>query len=190
MIFKSVAACSGVVAPHVTMKHKKNEKHFRRDKLVVTYDEDARKEYLTGFRKRKQQRRKDAQDKIQQRLKDEKRAEKAEQRKAAREELTTTIEYDIPGPLEADAGDAAATAEFADAFSKKAFGAQSVVVTTTLGAEGLEDGAADRMATLKALAMAHRKTEERQKKKAAAGRAKNREDNGKTGKGKHGKWGR
>lgn len=37
---------------------------MRRDKLIVTFDEDARKEYLTGFRKRKQERRKVAQDNI------------------------------------------------------------------------------------------------------------------------------
>lgn len=36
----------------------------RHNKLVVTYDEDARKEYLTGFRKRKAERRKVAQDRI------------------------------------------------------------------------------------------------------------------------------
>ncbi len=36
----------------------------RNEKVVLTFDEDARKDYLTGFRKRKQQRRKVAQDNI------------------------------------------------------------------------------------------------------------------------------
>lgn len=55
----------------------------RQNKLVVTYDEDARKEYLTGFRKRKTERRKVAQDKIKEL---EKKA-----RKEARDEVRSAL---------------------------------------------------------------------------------------------------
>lgn len=49
---------------------------MRRDKVYVEYDESARKDYLTGFRKRKNERRKEAQDKIER--------EKLDQQKEAR----------------------------------------------------------------------------------------------------------
>jgi len=47
-------------------------------KLIVEYDENARKDYLLGFRKRKQQRRKIAQDHIKEQAKEQKREEKRE----------------------------------------------------------------------------------------------------------------
>ena len=52
----------------------------RQHKLIVTYDEDARKEYLTGFHKRKQARRKAAQDKQKDMEKQAKREAKEEVR--------------------------------------------------------------------------------------------------------------
>ena len=52
---------------------------YRRDKLVVVYDESARKEYLTGFHKRKLARRKAAE------------AERIEMEKAARREAVRKV---------------------------------------------------------------------------------------------------
>ena len=43
-----------------------------RTKLVLEFDKDKRKEYLTGFRKRKNERRRKAQLEIEQKVRDEK----------------------------------------------------------------------------------------------------------------------
>lgn len=143
------------------MPPKQNNTHFRRDKLTVSYDEDARKEYLTGFRKRKQERRKVAQDQITLRVKEEKKAEKLELRRAAKEALTTTEEYEVPSALPAPpepSGPAAeaARAEFADDFSRARFGAQSVIVTTAVGLLD-DDEDVERLDKLKELAAAHKR---------------------------------
>ena len=49
-------------SPH-RRHHSRDAKHQRRrrkEKVTVSFDDDARTEYLTGFRKRKQERRKNA----------------------------------------------------------------------------------------------------------------------------------
>ena len=53
------------------MANKKN-KIVKPKKTIITFDPAARKEYLTGFRKRKQERRKKAKLQLEQTLKQEK----------------------------------------------------------------------------------------------------------------------
>uniref|UniRef100_A0A2K5RWM2 Nucleolar protein 12 n=1 Tax=Cebus imitator TaxID=2715852 RepID=A0A2K5RWM2_CEBIM len=52
---------------------KKRDGDDRRPRLVLTFDEEKRREYLTGFHKRKVQRKKAAIEEIKQRLKEEQR---------------------------------------------------------------------------------------------------------------------
>jgi hypothetical protein len=58
---------------------------MRRDKLVVVFDEAARKEYLTGFHKRKVERRKVAEEK------------RKEMEKEARREAKLEVRAAVPG---------------------------------------------------------------------------------------------
>ncbi|NXN79654.1 NOL12 protein, partial [Bombycilla garrulus] len=62
------------------MGRKKNKKGpgGRQGRLVVTFDEERRREYLTGFHKRKVQRRKAALEEIKRKLKEEQRKMKEE----------------------------------------------------------------------------------------------------------------
>uniref|UniRef100_A0A7M5X229 Nucleolar protein 12 n=1 Tax=Clytia hemisphaerica TaxID=252671 RepID=A0A7M5X229_9CNID len=57
----------------------------RRKKLVISFDDKNRSEYLTGFQKRKQQRRLKAQNDIEKKLKQKVRDERNKKRKAMKE---------------------------------------------------------------------------------------------------------
>lgn len=52
-------------------KKKKRDGDDRRPRLILNFDEEKRREYLTGFRKRKVERKKAAIEEIKQRLKQE-----------------------------------------------------------------------------------------------------------------------
>ena len=52
------------LAKYKKKKNNDNRKKRKREKIIVTFDEDARKEYITGFHKRKVQRRIQAHEKL------------------------------------------------------------------------------------------------------------------------------
>jgi ribosomal RNA-processing protein 17 len=65
---------------------------MRRDKLVVVFDEAARKDYLTGFHKRKVERRKVAEEKRKTMEKEARREAKMEVRTAVGQSNRVTME--------------------------------------------------------------------------------------------------
>eukprot|EP00002_Diphylleia_rotans_P008021 TRINITY_DN17691_c0_g1_i1.p1 TRINITY_DN17691_c0_g1~~TRINITY_DN17691_c0_g1_i1.p1 ORF type:complete len:234 (+),score=74.28 TRINITY_DN17691_c0_g1_i1:45-746(+) len=66
----------------------RKSKFKREDKLVVTFDEESRKDFITGFHKRKQERRRIAQEQAMKRAK----KEILEQRKQKREMIQNRLE--------------------------------------------------------------------------------------------------
>lgn len=119
-------------------KNLKKVKRKQRDaKLIVRFDLEARKEYLTGFHKRKLERKQKAIDELKARAKEEQKQAKSEQRKAI-------LQLEDPGSDEegaadtiaemtgVDKGKAQVTVEtIEDNFSKTAFGGGSVKVRTS-----------------------------------------------------------
>jgi ribosomal RNA-processing protein 17 len=112
-------------------------KFKRREKLIVTFDAAERKEYLTGFHKRKVQRRLDAIEQLKQQERQDRIRERAERRDAEQERIdsnraarrSNVTSYNIPAPsMPSDKKE-----EYEDDFTKKAFGQDSVTVTTTFG---------------------------------------------------------
>ena len=76
MLFRSFKVRSGHAAGSFTAmgrnkKKKKRDGDDRRPRLVLNFDEEKRREYLTGFHKRKVERKKAAIEEIKQRLKQE-----------------------------------------------------------------------------------------------------------------------
>jgi ribosomal RNA-processing protein 17 len=100
----------------------------RREKISVEYDEAARNDFVTGFRKRKQQRRKVAEHQRLEIERKDKLERRAERRAAMQERMADIItevdEFEEP---------ANKSEAFSDSFSKKAFGAAKVVVSTSFG---------------------------------------------------------
>ncbi|XP_076458324.1 uncharacterized protein LOC143292039 [Babylonia areolata] len=88
--------------PILQMKRRKN----RQTKTVLIFDEDARREYLTGFQKRKNQRRKKAKLENEKKLKEEKQALKQQVRDMVKksdrhrlpevEEFLNSTVHDLP----------------------------------------------------------------------------------------------
>jgi hypothetical protein len=120
-------------------------KQPRKEKTFATYDEDARREFLTGFKKRKDERRAKALIQESEMAKEARRQARAESRREAQEQLeyanglTSEVMPDDYGYAEAvgggggGGGGARDEAEFADDFSRAAFGASTVLVTTAEG---------------------------------------------------------
>lgn len=86
---------------------KKTKGRNRQKKIVLTFDENARKDYLLGFRKRKNERRKKAKEQNEKKIKEQRQALKQQARDLRKydkhrvpevEHLvdTTTHEYDLP----------------------------------------------------------------------------------------------
>ena len=70
----------------------------KRKKLSLTFNDDARKEYLTGFRKRRQERKVKAQDMLEKKLKDKIRQERNKRRKKTQEKVDKLLEgMNVPG---------------------------------------------------------------------------------------------
>lgn len=120
----------------------------RREKLVVTFDESSRKEFVTGFRKRKQERRKKAIDEKAAIVKEARRQQRAKRRAAEAEVLVVSTEVmqdpllQAPGSASELGIDGAAAGSRTledDDFSRRAFGADAVVVTTKFGLDGGDD---------------------------------------------------
>ena len=115
-------------------------KQPRKEKTFATYDEDARREFLTGFKKRKDERRAKALMQESDMAKEARRQARAESRREAQEQLeyanalTSEVMPDDYGYADAVGGGGARDeAEFADDFSRAAFGASTVLVTTAEG---------------------------------------------------------
>ncbi len=132
------------------MKMTKSKKQPIREKISAEYDEVARKNWLTGFKVRKDARRAEAMVKQKDMELEVRRAARAEARKEAhaalewQRSLTSEVMPDLlPGGAAVPA-----ESEFADDFSRAAFGASTVVVTTSEGlgdfdAEGAIEAARD-----------------------------------------------
>ncbi|KAK1341592.1 hypothetical protein QTO34_018007 [Cnephaeus nilssonii] len=69
-------------------KKKKRDGDNRRPRLVLSFDEEKRREYLTGFHKRKVERKKAAIEEIKQRLKKEQKKLREEVQRGGRESLS------------------------------------------------------------------------------------------------------
>merc|ERR1711976_631212 len=76
-------AKSKSVSQSFKQKHRKN----KQNKTFLKFDETARADFLTGFRKRKNERRKKAQEELQQQYKDEKKRIKEKKGAELRERL-------------------------------------------------------------------------------------------------------
>ncbi|KAK7804262.1 hypothetical protein U0070_019386 [Myodes glareolus] len=80
-------------------KKKKRDGDDRRPRLVLSFDEEKRREYLTGFHKRKVERKKAAIEEIKQRLKQEQkklREEEADELERLVTAKTESVQYDHP----------------------------------------------------------------------------------------------
>ena len=109
----------------------------RREKLIVTFDEKEREEYLTGFHKRKLLRRKNAIEQLKVQAREDRLRDRSDRREAVEERIaankaamrTDVKVYDVPAPIvPSDKKE-----EYEDDFTKKALGGESVTVTTTFG---------------------------------------------------------
>lgn len=125
----------------------------RRKKVVVGFDAEARREYLTGFSKRKKQRRDEFMDSLEKRVK----KERAETRRGKK--VTIDVPCDGSSDDEAEAAKAGRALEkltghaaqsetvthLDDSFSKQAFGNIAVTVTvTTTGVDEADKSQAQR----------------------------------------------
>lgn len=144
----------------------------RKAKLVVTFDEDERSSYLTGFRKRKTQRREQAIIEAVQRerkLRVEDRASKREERVKGRKERTCKSDKTAK-----DAGERSVSRKEEvvedNEFAKRQFGSSVVTVTTEFGFGGSESSDEDNDGF-------HLKLGSSVKAKLAAHRAKRRAQN-------------
>ncbi|XP_025782257.1 nucleolar protein 12 [Puma concolor] len=80
-------------------KKKKRDGDDRRPRLVLSFDEEKRREYLTGFHKRKVERKKAAIEEIKHRLKEEQkklREEEADELDRLVTAKTESVQYDHP----------------------------------------------------------------------------------------------
>jgi len=111
----------------------------------VTFDADARKEFLTGFRKRKQERRKNAANAREKLQKMKQREDRSEKRKEIKEMIESRIDDEFANEQRIKARKRRKQSEtkrsestFTDTFTENAFGSDTVVVVTT--SEGIDEG--------------------------------------------------
>ena len=123
----------------------------RAERVEVLFDEKSRHDFVTGFRKRKDKRRKKASKELELRQKEERRLGRAERREkefeaaggreAFRLALSKTLREDSEPVLEE-------AEEYEDKFTKEAFGADSVFVSTTFGLANTRDETEDALEVL------------------------------------------
>jgi len=70
---------------------KKPANYIKKKKVVISFDEEARKDYLTGFQKRRQQRKDKALEDLDLKLKHKIRAERNKRRKETKEKVETLL---------------------------------------------------------------------------------------------------
>jgi hypothetical protein len=132
--------------PLLTINTNPSRSNFRhhREKLAVTFDIDARREYLLGFSKRKRERRIEALKLLEKRAKEEKQEVRNEFKKKLKQEhhdvemlnrttardLAKIDEENIKG-IVSDGGINITTTKYDDEFTQNTFGDATVVVTTT-----------------------------------------------------------
>jgi hypothetical protein len=111
----------------------KHQRQFPRpEKTSATYDESARRSWLTGFKRRRDDRKREAILSAGALAKEAARAVRTESRREA--SAAAAAARNAAGEIVPDWQPArAASDSFADDFSRAAFGASSVVVTTTEG---------------------------------------------------------
>ncbi|EDO38089.1 predicted protein [Nematostella vectensis] len=81
----------------------KGKKFGRKDKKIVVFDEESRREYLLGFRKRKNERRKKAQEELQTKSREKMIEVRAENKRKMLDEMRKQTEQ--LEALQSDAGD-------------------------------------------------------------------------------------
>ena len=111
----------------------------------MSFDADARKEFLTGFRKRKQERRKNAANAREKLQKMKQREDRSEKRKEMKEMIESRIDDEFANEQRIKARKRRKQSEtkrsestFTDTFTENAFGSDTVVVVTT--SEGIDEG--------------------------------------------------
>ena len=112
------------------------KKRKRKQKLVVSYNEDEREEYLTGFHKRKVKRREKAIEEARQRERKLKLEERKERRKQEKLRIEEARKVHGTAQIDFDSSEDEAETEkkvYSDDFTKKTFGQEQVTVTTTFG---------------------------------------------------------
>jgi ribosomal RNA-processing protein 17 len=112
-------------------KNVKKRPRQQHKKVVVGFDEDERADYLTGFRKRKTQRREQAIVEMVEKARKDKLIERKERR--AKQSYQTTMPTDSDN---SDDEDKVEQVSYTDDFSKQQFGASNVTVTTVIGFDG------------------------------------------------------
>ena len=128
----------------------------KRQRTYASYDEDARKEYLTGFHKRKVMRQKEAENNKLKLIKEEKQRQRAEKKleieRMARAAEAAREDEDEGDDDPDDCKDAVVEVGrpsqpvveelVGDEFTRKSFGAEAVVVTTRFGFDhsGVDEG--------------------------------------------------
>ena len=123
--------------PAMSSNPKKKRPRQKHQKVVVTFDEDERAEYLTGFRKRKAQRREQAIVEMVEKARKDKLEERADRReKKAEMAASSGNNLTMEDNQSSDDEDAVEQVSFADDFSKERFGATNVTVTTVVGFDG------------------------------------------------------
>ena len=131
----------------------------RHQKVVVGWDEEERRDHLTGFRKRKQQRREQAIIEMVEKARKDKIIERQERR------AKQPYEQSDSDHNASDSDDAEVEqVSYTDDFSKERFGASNVTVTTVVGFDGGEDSDDDVDALKEKLAARHK---EKRKKNLA-----------------------
>ena len=113
----------------------------KREKIIVTFDEDARKEYITGFHKRKVQRRIQAHEKLREQDRLQRIQDRAEKKEAEQERIVALKQskrskvtvYSNHSMDNSDNEEDKQIENYNDDFTKERFGRENVTVTTTQG---------------------------------------------------------
>lgn len=141
--FKKSPYHSASLAKYKKKKTNDNRRKRKREKIIVTFDEDARKEYITGFHKRKVQRRIQAHEKLKEQERLQRIQDRAEKREAEEERIAanksamrSVVTVYGNDALEKDDKH---VESYNDEFTKEQFGRENVTVTTTFGFDNSSD---------------------------------------------------
>lgn len=101
-------------------------KPIKKKKVYVTFDENARKDYLTGFRKRRNERKLNAQHMLDKKLKDKIKQERVKRKKKTQEKVTKLLEgINVPGETDS-------TDQVIEEQDKVDFGTHEVVIKSCI----------------------------------------------------------